>query len=303
MYHLSGLGKLSLSITLMQHDSPGTDYQGLTRLLQRCPNLTDLHLSFEPHYSVPMYLRRGLHGWLGEDAVSCTSLRSLHLSRFRASEEAMSRIFLANPSLERLTLRSTSSSLSAVPPGSFPALRVLLTPAPSMIEQLVRIGAPELREIRHMDSIDAYALEHLEKLALRAPRLAILGWDRLESASDQVRAMELIITLSNSASYALPRSVSIVDEYGAACFKVGETALERVEMRLRHAEKKAAQLRTRKDKIETRLRRLSASGNPVDPLAETRVAGLNRELQSLDLNMSTLRSEEEMLRVASNSTD
>jgi hypothetical protein len=244
---------------------------------------------------MPTNLRRDLHGWLGEGAVPCTSLRSLHLSRFRTSEQAISRIILANPSLERLTLLSTSPPLSAVPPGSFPSLRIWLTPTLSMIEQLVRVGAPELREIRHMGQMSDYPLEHLEKLALRAPRLAILGWNNLEGASGQDRAMELIIALSNSAS--------IVDEYGAACFKVGETALERAEMRLRHAEKKASRLRTRKDEIETHLRSLGASGNPVDPLDETRMAGLHRELQSLDLNVSTLRSEEEMLRVANNSTD
>jgi hypothetical protein len=287
----------------MQHNSSDTYHQGLTRLLQCCPNLTDLHLSFEPHYSMPTNLRRDLHGWLGEDAVPCTSLRSLHLSRFRTSEQAISRIILANPSLERLTLLNTSLPLSAVPPGSFPSLRIWLTPTPSMIEQLVRIGAPELREIRHMGQMSEYPLEHLEKLALRAPRLAVLGWNNLESAYDQDRAMELIIALSNSASCALPKSVSIVDEYGAAYFKVGETALERVEMRLRHAEKRASRLRTRKDQIETHLRSLGASGNPVDPLDETRMAGLNRELQSLDLNVSTLRNEEEMLRATNNGTD
>jgi hypothetical protein len=293
MYHLSGLGKLSLSITLMQHDSSSTNNQGLTRLLNCCPNLTDLRLSFETHYSIPMNLRQDVHGWLSEDTISCTNLRSLHLSRFSASEEAMSRIILANPSLEHLALMGTSLSLSAVPPGSFPTLRVLLGPIPSMIEQLLQIGAPELREIRQMGSMDAYSLEHFGKLAIRAPRLVILGWNNLVSDSQQDRAMEL--------SFMLP-TISVVDEYGA-CFKFEGTALEKVDMKLRYTEKKASQARLEKDEIERILQSQLASGNPIHPSNEAAMTDVNTVLQSLELTMSTLRKEEEMLRATSINTD
>jgi hypothetical protein len=277
----------------MLHNTSGSDHQGLTRLLKRCPNLTNFSLSFELHYTIPMGLRRDLHGCLGEDTIPCTSLRSLHLSRFSASEEVISHIILANPSIERLTLLNTSITLSAVPPGSFPALRVLLAPTYGIIEEFLRIGAPKLQEIRQMGPMGPDLLKLLEKLVLRAPHLAILGWKKIESVSSQDLAMELSCMLTN---------ISIVDEYGAH-YKIEGTALERVGMKLHYVEKQVSHARSQKDKMESDLRSHRASGKPVSPNTEILIARANTKLQSLELTASTLRNEEEMLRATSKGID
>jgi hypothetical protein len=295
VYNLSGLTKLSFTVIVTWSDSAGADrHQGLTRLLKRCHNLAHLHLSLQTQLDTSTDVRAYIFGQLDEDTIPCTRLRSLHLSCFGASEEAIRRVVLANPSLERLALIGTKIFLSSVPPGAFPALRVWLAPTLHMVEELSRIGAPELQEIRQMGPIGEFPLRYLVALARRAPRLAVLGWDDLRDASSQDQAREL--------SCMLP-DVSIVDEHGA-CFKFEGTVLERVQMRLHYAVKNASDVRSQKESLEGPLRSLRARGIPVNPDRAKLVAQMNTDLQSLELTVSTLRNEEEMLtRAMSNDTD
>jgi hypothetical protein len=97
--------------------------------------------------------------------------------------------------------------------------------------------------------------------------------------------------------------VSIVDEHGA-CFKFEGTALERMQMKLHYVQKNASDVRSRKESLESRLRRLCAGGTPIEPGSQRFMARINTELQSLELTASTFQNEEEMLmRAMSNSTD